>query len=110
MHDVVVWAIILHLVCREVTRRSSRVLHAGRLEFNIASAHVYEKNRRDADMVSRRVPIDGTRATLEVAESAQSKSMSEIADDFDHGPEHLVVRGYERDDAHAPVRFDLAVG
>jgi thymidylate synthase len=46
-HDVVVWTVILHLVRREVHRRSGPHLHAGRLFFNIAAggAHVYILNQ-----------------------------------------------------------------
>ena len=58
--DVAVWALILHLVCREVGLRTHgrRQLEAGRLTFNLVSAHFYDKNAGEVDLVlQREIPI-----------------------------------------------------
>ena len=78
--DVVVWATILHLVCREVRRRApDATIFAGRLTFNLASAHIYDINANDVDTVAERAPLRGVESTLVVCEAAGG--MFDIAGD-----------------------------
>lgn len=58
-HDICCWSIILHLVRREVFRRSRRRLAAGRIFFIIAAggAHVYDINKDAFEELLQRKPI-----------------------------------------------------
>ena len=101
--DVVVWTALLHLVCREVARRSQGdvQLAAGELKFDFAHLHLYEKNRRAADTLLSRSPIKRTAAVLEIAQHAPDLMNIE--------PGHLSVRGYGEGDAHAPIPLAQAL-
>ena len=104
-HDVVVWSVILHLVCREVRRRTAvggrgaRDLYAGELEMNIASAHNYEQNAGAVEKLLERAPRDELSPGLGIA--AGAPGMFEIAN-----AEPLVVCGRRGDRSGAAVTSD----
>ena len=101
-HDVVVWSVILHLVCREVRLRTAaggcgaRDLHPGELTVNIASAHYYEQNAGAVEQLLARAPRDEVSPSLGIA--AGAPGMFEIAN-----AEPLVVCGRRGDRAGAAV-------
>ena len=107
-HDVVVWAIILHLVCREVARRTDdgRRLMAGKLHFNVASAHAYDVNRSNLEGLLMRQPRTDVAPHLEI--DATAPGMFEIAADMD-GPGLMRVIGYPRDAVHPSMKVEQAL-
>ena len=100
--DPAVWAIILHLVCREVCRTSDRCMRAGTLRFDIGSAHLYEINREQMIMIIGREPMTHVSSRLEITDE---RGLFEIAADFEHGPDHLAIVGH---DSHEYVKMKLA--
>jgi thymidylate synthase len=109
-YDMIVWSTILHLVCREVRRRTegSRPLKAGRLQLSIGSAHVYDINLADAETLMEREAISDTVPSLHVDPSAGG--IFEIANNFDGGPSLLKVLGYSKEKAHAAIKVEVAGG
>lgn len=93
--DVAVWALILHLVCREVTMRTrgGRHLEAGRLTFNLVNAHFYDKNAREVALVLQRRPLVGNCPRFALDERAAGKGIFSIAED-DEGPNWFTLDGY----------------
>jgi thymidylate synthase len=83
-HDVVVWSIILHLVRREVSLRTSgkRRLAAGNLNFIISAggAHVYSLNADECEKLLDRKPKDCHQPYLEIE---SDEPLFSLAKDFD---------------------------
>ena len=104
--DVAVWALILHLVCREVGLRTHgrRQLEAGRLTFNHANAHFYDKNAGEVDLVLQREPLPDNCPRFILGEQAAGKSLYAIAED-DESPNWLTLSGYH---AHPAIRIEPA--
>ncbi len=105
--DVAVWALILHLVCREVRMRTQgqRNLRAGRLAFNLVNAHIYDKNVAQIAMVSQRMPLASNRPMLILDEKRMSgKSLFDIAKD-NESPSWLQIEDYQ---AHPAINFTPA--
>jgi thymidylate synthase len=104
--DVAVWALILHLVCREVGLRTHgrRQLEAGRLTFNLVSAHYYDKNAGEVDLVLQREPLPNNCPRFILGEQAAGKSLYAIAED-DDSPNWLTLSGYH---AHPAIHIEPA--
>ncbi len=107
VHDVVVWSIILHLVCREVRLRTEgeRGLRAGRVEFRLTHAHVYTNHIDGAKVITAREPKAKNTPTLHVAEEAEGLGMFEIANNFERGPKLLSVKGQV---SHPKIKFEVS--
>lgn len=93
--DLPVWALILHLVCREVGLRShgKRKLVAGRLTFNLVNAHIYDKNMDEVALVLQREPLPNNCPRFTLGEQAASKSLFAIAED-NESPNWFKLTGY----------------
>lgn len=104
--DVAVWALILHLVCREVALRTHgrRQLEAGRLTFNLVSAHFYNKNTGEVDLMLQREPLSDNCPRFILGEQAAGKSLFAIAEDYE-SPNWLTLSGYH---AHPAIRIEPA--
>lgn len=102
--DVAVWALILHLVCREVGLRTHgrRQLEAGRLTFNLVNAHFYDKNAGEVDLVLQREPLPDNCPRFRLGEQAAGKSLFAIAED-DDSPNWFTLSGYH---AHPAIRIE----
>ena len=110
--DVVVWSILLHLVCREVTRRTmgtpqARKLTAGKLTMHLINAHVYDANVEAVREIATRSPKHASESLpiLEVADGAPG--LFDIAHDDEGGPSMLSVKGYK---PHPFVSMAVATG
>ena len=79
-HDVVTWTTVLHLVRREVARRTGgkRCLAAGSLTFILVSAHNYGVNAKQLHKVLARKPIPGLAVTL----GGQDASLCDVKNDY----------------------------
>ena len=80
-HDVTVWSIILHLVRREVLRRTGRNLIAGNLFFAISqnAAHVYATNSENMKQILTRKPKEFYQPQLVIDKNLDSKNIFELA-------------------------------
>eukprot|EP01052_Picozoa_sp_SAG31_P009590 SAG31_NODE_507_length_14746_cov_5.682119_3_plen_543_part_00 len=96
-YDVVVWSIFLHLICREVWRRSdSRVrLSADKIIFMFGSAHVYDANREAAEILLGRVNKFETEPRLEIDNENSLAAIWQRPGVDSWKPSDLTLVGYE---------------
>jgi len=112
-HDVIVWAIVLHLVRRDVRLRSERTLRAGQLNFIITGggAHVYDINTANMEELLDRKPIPNVRPYLVVDESCAEQEMMELAKTYDDNKDVVKLRAacYTKDSCHPKMDIEQAV-
>lgn len=110
-NDVVVWALILHFVRREVRRRTNDEvrLRAGRLSFILpaGAAHAYVKNGEVLKELLRRSPVEGVAPRAFVTRDAPG--MFELAKD-DDSPASLSVKGYVESAIHPKISVEQSNG
>lgn len=94
-NDVIAWTVVLHLVRREVLRRSQRNLKAGSLHFNISAggAHVYAVNEDSMNELLQRKPIAGVQPSLSII---SEEGLFDLAKNYSAGCEQtrLLIKGY----------------
>mmetsp|Transcript_67779 Transcript_67779/g.187235 ORF Transcript_67779/g.187235 Transcript_67779/m.187235 type:complete len:401 (-) Transcript_67779:106-1308(-) len=107
-HDVVAWTVILHLVRREVARRTGgkRCLAAGSLTLNLASAHNYGVNAEQLQKVLARKPVPGLAATL----GGQETSLRDVKNDYTRRTLKMKfpILGFNADLVHKGIKVNHA--
>ncbi|EOD33854.1 hypothetical protein EMIHUDRAFT_229153 [Emiliania huxleyi CCMP1516] len=110
-HDAYVWSVILHLVAREVRRRTDGevALSAGRLSIHLpaGSAHAYAVNEDALRELSRRAPKGGVAPRVLLRRDAPG--LFELAA-LDDSPAMLRVEGYDDSCCHPRIVVAQANG
>jgi thymidylate synthase len=105
-HDVIVWSIIYHLVRREVSIRSRRILAGGKIHFNIAAgaAHIYKINEKDFRMLLKREPksVDGQPELI--VNRKPTVSMFDMADADRFEANMFRIEGYTSGQCHEAIK------
>ena len=110
-YDVFIFQVLLHLVRREVRRRSQRILRAGKVVFciNAGGAHVYDINWSNLQTLLERKPcttgkghaalvIEGNEGIFEMARNYKTTG----------GPSRIYVTGYDK--FHPAMQIEQALG
>lgn len=109
-HDLFSWALICHLVRREVARRSDVNLLPGKLYFSISpgGARVYKINEESFKELLQRQPVLGVEPHLAV--DGDKEGIFEMAMNYntEAGKTQVRVVGYTKDDCREKLNIEQA--
>lgn len=97
--DIVVWSILLHLICREVRRRTDGKvkISADEIIFNFGSAHVYDANLEAAKILLKRRSKFPEEPQLRINSNLSLAAIWERPDEDGWKAADLKIQGYKKE-------------